>query len=709
MTAFFENQALANRNSRLLVLLFIIAMIGIVLLTYGGIVAVRQYVYHDSKALAVGFIPESWSQMKLLATGQTFWDPTLFFSTAASLVTIIGAGSLFKRIQLGGGGAKVAQLMGGSLLMPHSQVETERKVLNIVEEMAIASGLPVPPVYVMAEEQSINAFAAGFKTDQAVIGVSQGAIERLTRDELQGVIAHEFSHILSGDMALNIRLMSLLHGIIVMTIIGRILLDMNGRIHLSMDGRILLGMNGSRRRSSSKVKNSNPFTGIGWVLVVVGYLGVLTARLIRLAISRQREFYADASAVQFTRNPLGIGSALQKLQRESAHGSLRSPHTEEVSHMFFADALKRKLGSLFATHPSLDERIRRIDTLASGQLIAAERTARAESQKTRSKESLADSATKKPKKETGFQLNPQSMILTAESILRGVGNINPASVSMATQLLAELPEPILKASRDPLEACLLSCCILLDDDPKVREQQIETLIAPSALFAAYHPAHHTEQEYNHSSDKLYSLHDALAPMIRQVKRSTLAERLALIEVALAALRLLSEAQINTLLATTDSIIQSDGNISIFEFCVDALITTQLRKPTAYSTARFPDHLNSLISCLVRLSDMSVLPHNIKEVETLLGMKRGALANPSSEQAGTTLENISGALAKAKLAIAELSNAPSWQKERILQACVKIAASDDHINDDEFQVIRVIALCFGCPVPLCLVQDEPQQQ
>jgi Zn-dependent protease with chaperone function len=251
------------------------------------------------------------------------WQPSLFLGVAAGTLAVVGMGSLFKMAELSQGGRSVASMLGGRLVNPASTDPVERRLLNVVEEMALAAGVPMPGVYILPKENGINAFAAGHSTSDAVIGVTNGCVRLLTRDELQGVIAHEFSHILNGDMRLNMRLIGLIFGIISLAVIGRVLLYARG---------------GGRDR------NALPILGIA--LIVIGWAGVFFGRLIQAAVSRQREFLADASAVQFTRNPQGLAGALKKIGSLAQGSRVENPHAEEVSHMFFGAGQRSSFAGL---------------------------------------------------------------------------------------------------------------------------------------------------------------------------------------------------------------------------------------------------------------------------------------------------------------------------------------------------------------------------
>jgi Zn-dependent protease with chaperone function len=267
-----------------------------------------------------------------------WFDARVFFWTMLATSTVIGSASWLKIHQLRAGGAVIAVDLGGRRLLPETATFAERQLLNVVEEMAIAAGMSVPAVYLLEQELGINAFAAGYTIDDAVIGVTQGSLNAFTRDELQGVIAHEFSHILNGDMALNIRLTGLLYGVLWVHILGRIISTVGrGNDHVSSEWLFLMGL----------------------LVQFIGSSGLLSGRLIQSAISRQREFLADASAVQFTRNPDGIASALRRIDQESSF--IHTPQAETSSHMFFSPALDFNLfNDLFATHPSIAARLKTI-------------------------------------------------------------------------------------------------------------------------------------------------------------------------------------------------------------------------------------------------------------------------------------------------------------------------------------------------------------
>ncbi len=341
-TDFFARQDHARRQTVRLIVLFALSVAAIIIAIY-LVVAVGLSGAESTHAHhAVYGQPEHYAA----APHRGLWRPELFLGIAAGTLLVVALGSLYKIAELSAGGETVALMMGGRAVDPQSTDLAERRLLNIVEEMALASGVPVPPVFVMDNEPSINAFAAGHQPGDAVVTVSAGALRYLSREELQGVMGHEFSHILNGDMRLNLRLIGVVNGILVLAILGYYILRFGGL---------------SSRRSDREDNSGAAIFFLGLALVILGYLGVFFGNLIKAAISRQREFLADASAVQFTRYPGGIAGALKKIGGLEEGSHIRDAHAAEISHMFFGDAFAGSFFRLFATHPPLDERIRALE------------------------------------------------------------------------------------------------------------------------------------------------------------------------------------------------------------------------------------------------------------------------------------------------------------------------------------------------------------
>ncbi len=433
---FFAQQDLARRKTKWLILYFTLAVISMIAMIYGIAIFVTIYLnsghlhHYDAEQPAV-----------------SIWNPVLLAEVAAGTILIIFFGSAYKTAALSGGGGTVAVALGGRLVASNTTDLDERKLLNVVEEMSIASGVPMPQVYVLDNEEDINAFAAGHSTSDAAVTVTRGCMTKLNRDELQGVIGHEFSHILNGDMRLNIRLMGILFGILCIATIGRILLYARG---------------------SDRDKNPLPFIGI--LLLIVGSLGLFFGRLIQAAVSRQREFLADASAVQFTRNPGGLSHALQKL---GGYGSrVRSPHASDASHLFFGNALADSLFGALATHPPLEQRIKAIEPNWDGKFI------RLEEDKV---EKLFERPSSKPQPPSIFNHTMASILIASggvppviksSSVLPNLGNPTPLHLKYAEQLRESLPDSLKVAVREPQGAVALIYALLLSEDASLRATQL---------------------------------------------------------------------------------------------------------------------------------------------------------------------------------------------------------------------------------------------
>ncbi|MGH8048436.1 MAG: M48 family metallopeptidase [Chthoniobacterales bacterium] len=389
---FFESQARAHRKTKWLIVYFVLAVLGIIA------------TIHISAALAFGEPLNDWSLLGMISAG---------------VISVVVIGAVYRISELAHGGGVVAQMLGGRLVAPHTTDLREQQLRNVVEEMALASGVPVPDVYVLDDESAINAFAAGNTPGDAVVAVTRGTLENLTRDELQGVIAHEFSHILNGDMRLNIRLIGVLHGILLLAILGQLVFRMGA-------------WGGGSVRSSSDNKNSSaiPLFAIGAALWLIGCIGVFFAKLIKAAVSRQREFLADASAVQFTRNPDGISAALYKIGQLTS--KLQSPRAEEASHLFFGNGLGESFMELFATHPPIDERIKAINP--------------------------------------SFEPSQVRNVAAPETPA-----VKPSAPALAKTLLAAMPAFAIAAAHETASAVPLIYALLLSKDERTRAKQLAAI------------------------------------------------------------------------------------------------------------------------------------------------------------------------------------------------------------------------------------------
>lgn len=623
---FFQAQDNARRKTVHLALMFGAAVLTLVILTnvliammwgWGG----TQVGLSFSEQIAT-IPPDSWLWISI------------------GVVGVVGTASLYRYLSLRGGGRSIAEALGGSLISQTTTNSQQRQLLNIVEEMAIAGGVSVPPVYLIPES-SINAFAAGFSADDAVIGINQGTLDLLNRDELQGVVAHEFSHIINGDTNINLRLIAILHGILFIGIIGYGLMRVGGF------GR----------------KNGAPMIMIGLGLVVIGYGGVFFGNLIKAAVSRQREYLADASAVQFTRNPSGIADALKKIGGFPAGSTMESSHAEEASHMFFGAALPRFASNLFATHPPLPERIKAIEPRWNGQFpnVVSNADHSDHNQAAGGHHELA----------SGFATASSS---ASTDIIDQVGS---SSLETARELIADNPADLRTAAHDPFEARALVYCMLLDEQNDVVNAQLAYLQANAEPGVVPHL-------------------DRLRP---QVNAADALHRLTLFEMAVPALKELSDAQFQRFKKNTAKLITADGHVNIFEWVLHRLLTKELaghfERPT--------------------------LPHgNISDIDKVAeeaGLLLSILASASSDNVTIQLEAYAQGLAtlgtkkdlpfvkqehfdysRMNNALSRLRQLRPLAKPALIKACCAIVLADGHADATERALLKGVAATLNCPLP-----------
>ncbi len=644
---FFERQDQARRNTKLLVVYFILGVAMLIVAVYAAMLGIFTGI---SSRHHHGYYEQA--QVVL-------WTPQLFLGAAVGTLAVIALGSVFKTLELAQGGSTVATMLGGRLVDPNTTDPDERKLRNVVEEMAIAAGVPVPQIYLLPQEQGINAFAAGNSTSDSVVAVTGGAVRLLTRDELQGVIGHEFSHILNGDMRLNLRLMGVIFGILCLAVIGR--------VHLYTRGR------------SSKDRNALPLLGLA--LIVIGGIGALFGRLIQAAVSRQREFLADASSVQFTRNPAGLAGALRKIGGLSYGSKLEAPHAGEASHMFFGNGMGESLFHLMDTHPSLAQRILAIDPSFDGSfppvsVAEVERAAPRVAPPQRSP--LPFPFLGMPRAHGGLAaLAPP--IIAAQTVMANTGTPASGHLRYAENLRVTIPASLQAAAREGLGASTLVYALLLSDDEAVRRKQLDDLTAATSAAVCQETLR----------------------VLPETQTVATHAKLPLVDLAIPGLRHLSPTQFQQFRAAVQKLVESDGEIDLFEYVLQKVVLRHLepyflqaRKPVIQYYSLKP----LAGDCAVLLSALAYLGQDEPDKIEYAFQQGAQMLSYAAQVEHRLLPEAECELAQVDDALNRLCQAVPQIKKNVLNACAQTVAADGVIEEMEAELLRAIADTLDCPMP-----------
>lgn len=627
---FFTSQERARRNTTLLVFFYLLAVALIILAVY-GIFAFAL----------LGAQPQEPGAGFDIPLAQRIWNPELFMWVVGITIFIVAIGTVTKIAQLSAGGQSVATMLGGRKIEQQTNDLDERKILNIVEEMSIASGVPTPPVFILDNEMSINAFAAGFSTRDAVIGVTRGCVQQLSRDELQGVVAHEFSHMINGDMRLNIKMIGLLNGILIIALVGYWAMCLSNRSRNSKD-------------------NNMPIVLIGLLLMIVGYIGVFFGNIIKAAVSRQREFNADAAAVQFTRNPDGIAGALKKIGGYAYGSKIEASNAEEVSHMLFSSGVSGFLAGLFATHPPLEERIKRLD----GSFTAPNQT--------EGIESGTHSAV------SGFSgSNSGKLHLSPGQTAALVGTPTQLNVDFATEMLRKIPRNLTSAASNNDSARSVIFALMLDEDKnsETRKKQESWL-------------------KNNVDDSLFAGVLAAADETAMLWQGY---RLPLANMAVAALKGMAQSQYDQFISVINFLVLADQKIDLFEYMISRLVKTYLDpnvknsiaiKSCSKSQALLP--LTNLISCL---AFWGTDDDNVAKQAFMSGMERFAAGSQilMPPRAQCTLAMLDDA-------INSFVHVAPRLKRTVIESCIAAVAADNFVTIEEAELLRAVSAALDCPMP-----------
>ena len=662
---FFERQHQAKKKTGYLVFLFCVSVLLISLLN------------HLLVATVLGASSVREENMEFRTTAYT--DPAVAVLVFMGTFAVIGLAGLFRRVQLSGGGSSIAAMMGGRLVNMATTDLDERKLMNVVEEMAIASSVALPEVYVMEGEEAINAFAAGYTLDDAVIGVTEGCMRKLSRDELQGVIAHEFSHILNQDMKLNLRLVAVVFGLIALAVIGRVLLRIG---FYSSHGR-------SRRSSENGGGGGALAIGIiGLGLMATSGLGIFMGNLIKSAVSRQREYLADSSAVQFTRNPEGLAGALKKIGALSGGSRLlNTPNAEEASHMFFGNALSLSWFSMTSTHPPLLERIQLLEPSFDGDFsgVRFDQSPPPRRQGAPAKTSsgfpipgVGDALGQAlPPVIMGLAADGQVQVGSTAAVADSIGNPTQQHIDFAAALLASLPEEVSAASHDTHDSCALVCALLLDPkDGSVQKKQLGQV------------------------DKLFGEQMAKTTLKLSAEVASLDPRakLPVADLAVGSLRRMAKDQFERFTELLESLAAADEKIDLFEFSLSKLVIRHLEPhflKQQKKTARYYSLKNLSHECSVLISSLACTAGSNDET---IQMAYDAGASHLDATRLTKLPNVNCGLQELDQALVTLDGVTIKLKRKLIEAAVATVSADGYLQIQEAELLRAISDSLGCPMP-----------
>ena len=640
---FFESQDRVRKNTFQLVFLFTLAVVTLIIMTNLLVMVVFGYIDRE--------------QMQEGGTFLQQMDWRTFAAVSAGVGVVVLAGSLYKIMALSAGGKTVAEALGGKLIPQNTDDLKQRRLLNVVAEMAIASGTPAPPVYLLADEPGINAFAAGFSPRDAVIGVTQGMIDQLSRDQLQGVIAHEFSHIFNGDMRLNIRLMGVLNGILIIGIIGYY---------------ILISASYSRRGRRSG-KGSGGILALAIGLMVIGFAGTFFGGLIKAAVSRQREYLADASAVQFTRNPDGISGALKRIGGLEFGSKVANPGAPEVSHAFFAQGISGFMQSLSATHPPLAKRILRIDPHWDGKFDSSDKT---DSLRDEEEADKKEPLTREELAQKVATVVTGAAMADVANAIDQIGNPKQETIDYARSLISELPRVVKEAAREPYGARAVVYSLVLDPGPEVRGRQLKRL-----------------QEY--AEPDVFVLTHKLIP---EMDGLDIKYRLPLIDIVIPSLKQLSIRQYESFRENLIALIEMDSRVDLLEWSLQKILFNHLDGQffkLTHTTARY-SHLGQLKKEIgLFLSVMAHAGHqDRKDVEDAFSaaaktLKFGGLRLVAKNE--ISLSDLDRSLRK-------LARLKPLAKPQLLKACAASVVYDQIISPVEVELLRAFSDVLDCPMP-----------
>lgn len=643
---FFGRQAAARRASKWLVALFVLA-VGAVVVAVNAVVLTVVAIFAADAPTAV--VPDG---------GWLAAHPGTMALTTLAVLGVISIAGLYKTATLSAGGGAVATSLGGERVAPNTTDPLRRRLLNVVEEMAIASGVPVPAVYVLEREAGINAFAAGHNPSNAAITVTRGALVHLNRAELQGVIGHEFSHVLNGDMRLNTRLIGLLFGLLVLAMIARLVLRF-----------------GPRGRVGRKNGGAGIILLAALAVLLLGYIGLFFGRLIQAAVSRRRESLADASAVQFTREPGGLRDALVKIGALAEGSTLAEVDAEEVAHMLFAPGMNRWL----ATHPPLVERIRAIDPRFDTAEFEVVRKRMLRN--TETIDELSETRTQADATRRLGALLSGSVALAPAAVADLVGNPGTAQLQAARDLNHALPAAIENATRQPGQAAALFLALAIDGNVDTRARQLAFISQELGTRSA----------------------EAVEGFLPAVDGLPAVQRMPVLSRAFPALRQFGHRERERLLAVLNALLLREGNVPVFAYALRKLAQVQLRdeleprtRPGGLSLPGASDELQVLFSVLADSGQPD--PTQARQAYEA-GMQQLLPQRVPDFQRSANWSS------QLDLALNRLDRLTPSGKEALVEALVRTISYDQRMTAEEAELLRAVCATVHCPLPPLVAQAQ----
>ena len=656
---FFDRQEQARQRTRLLLFLFAVAVLAVFAVNYLVLATFLQPFFkllpHARRHMPFVY-SVFWLLGEALANPLTFlkwlWDARLAACIAVGTLISVALGCWYKMRVLAAGGSAVAELLNGRRIEAGTTEPDERRLRNVIEEMAIASGTPIPEVYVLDNERGINAFAAGHTRQDVAIAVTRGALKLLTRDELQGIIAHEFSHVLHGDTRLNLQLMALAHGLFWPTYLGRLLLRGSTEVPQSDESMFDDGV-------ASRILPTAP---IGVIFIVLGCTSLPFVRLLKSAICREREWLADASAVQFTRHPDGIIGTFKKIGGLYKQGRLDVPMAEVASHLYFVNCATDGWLSFLATHPPLVKRILALEPEFDGKFTHTKSLAPNSFERERQFDKIAE----------GILITQR---LTSDALTANAGTLAVSQLQQAAAIRLGLPPAVKNELLKPAGAAAIIYCLLLSNDEAVRDQQIE-LLQKNLDAAAF------RQTTLLSAD--------VADLEEHAK-------LPLAELAVSTLRQASAGEASKFCAIMQELIECDGAIELFEYTLMKMVQRRLKgspAPASRSVTRLRDALGE---CALLLSAVAHVGQETEaQAQSAFAEGLQFLDAPGARPAFVPRSDWD--LAKVDAALDRLSRCPPSDRRNLLVACGKTVVADGRVGIREAELLRAIADSLDCPMP-----------